>query len=524
MGGRDQPFFALDEEEIAVRGVVESYFRAEDPARLAEVDYDFDLVYSMVDDQVDHPKVAGDRALEALDPSFFVGTVVSSAIWAATLIYRQAKIRNRSADERLAEILAELIGNPEMIGKLRELIAQLPSLAALASGRAAGQQLRNVVRRADPEAEAEPSSAAAVVPPLVAPVQAAGTPLSSRDPDLSLFVTTKDDASGRLEFRLRAKDPRLALVYNELGDRFFGPTLRNFVDELTREVLDLHERRAHGRATRLQRLGERLAAQLIPERLASELEKLRGEARSLIVYADVFVPWELLCFPDRPGRPGAFWGEAFALTRWFTGCAEGFDLPLRNIGVIAPASNLRATVTESAAMLALAGNGRQVTRLKARSRELLPALFPCVFDTLHFAGHGMASRSANPDLGTLELDGDEALDAVDIPRFGFGDVHPLVFLNACHSGKGGPRPTGIGGLAKAFVDAGAAAIVGCHWAIADDMAELFAGELYRLLLAGQPLGEAGRQARHLLRRQKPEDPTWIAYSIFGQPLASCSSG
>ena len=65
----------------------------------------------------------------------------------------------------------------------------------------------------------------------------------------------------------------------------------------------------------------------------------------------------------------------------------------------------------------------------------------------------------------------------------------------------------------------AGAFVGSLWPVTDDVAVLFARVFYERLAAGVPLGEAMRQAREEVRRQRPADPTWLAYCCFADPLA-----
>jgi len=78
---------------------------------------------------------------------------------------------------------------------------------------------------------------------------------------------------------------------------------------------------------------------------------------------------------------------------------------------------------------------------------------------------------------------------------------------------------GAGGLSKAFIDAGAGALVGATWAVDDACAAAFAGQFYAELVAGQPLAEAVRRSRLYLKKAFPGDPTWLAYAAFGHPGA-----
>jgi formylglycine-generating enzyme required for sulfatase activity len=77
------------------------------------------------------------------------------------------------------------------------------------------------------------------------------------------------------------------------------------------------------------------------------------------------------------------------------------------------------------------------------------------------------------------------------------------------------------GLANAFLEAGAGAFLGSHWALDDEQAFCFAEELYRNLFAGVEIGEAVAQARSRLRHGFPGSYDWLAYTVFAHPLACC---
>ena len=82
--------------------------------------------------------------------------------------------------------------------------------------------------------------------------------------------------------------------------------------------------------------------------------------------------------------------------------------------------------------------------------------------------------------------------------------------------------TDVGGWARQFLHAGTGAFIGAYWSIYDQPASVFAQELYRRLLSGLPIGRAVQQARTAI---KPAgDPTWLAYTVFADPLARVQEG
>jgi CHAT domain-containing protein len=188
--------------------------------------------------------------------------------------------------------------------------------------------------------------------------------------------------------------------------------------------------------------------------------------------------------------------------------------------VVVPSdSGLPSAQTERDFLLSQAGNGRQVSSIEATWAGVYDALRSAQYDCLHFTGHG-AARAENPDRARIILEqGSEFVPAdVSGEAAKLGGAHPLVFLNACQVGQGGMSLTGIGGWANRFLEAGAGAFIGTYWSVFDEPAAKFMEALYPALIGGTSIGEAVKNARAAI---KPlGDPTWLAYTVFADPLAS----
>ncbi len=221
---------------------------------------------------------------------------------------------------------------------------------------------------------------------------------------------------------------------------------------------------------------------------------------------------------------GPFLCEAFAVTRWLRGIPECRHFPLHRIALVAPrAPDLPIASAERRDIFALRGPERKVERKAARYSTLLRALGSGDYDGWHFIGHGSA-RGEDPDRWALQLEEDQLLRPEDLSEAEhLGDLRPWVFLNACHAGRSGISLTGMGGWAKQFLDAGAGAFVGPSWSVSDRWARQFSRALYQRLLSGIPLGEAVHATRLEIRDAAPGDPAWLAYAIFGHPLATCGA-
>ena len=104
---------------------------------------------------------------------------------------------------------------------------------------------------------------------------------------------------------------------------------------------------------------------------------------------------------------------------------------------------------------------------------------------------------------------------------------PLVFLNACESGRTAneKRPQEVKqylqkpaeGLASSFIYGGALGCIGALWPIYDKAAAEFALEFYGRVLEGHMIGEAMRQARVRSREAHPQHITWAAFVLYGDP-------
>ena len=82
--------------------------------------------------------------------------------------------------------------------------------------------------------------------------------------------------------------------------------------------------------------------------------------------------------------------------------------------------------------------------------------------------------------------------------------------------------TNIGGWARQFLQAEAGAFIGAYWSIYDQPAYDFAQVLYSRLLSRIPIGRAVQEARTSIR--SAGDPTWLAYRVFADPLATVREG
>jgi CHAT domain-containing protein len=93
----------------------------------------------------------------------------------------------------------------------------------------------------------------------------------------------------------------------------------------------------------------------------------------------------------------------------------------------------------------------------------------------------------------------------------------LVVLSACDTGLGDiKRGQGVYGLRRAFVMAGAEAVVASLWSVNDETTRELMEGYYRNLLAGQGRITALREAMRTQRRKHPHPYFWAPFIAIGQ--------
>jgi CHAT domain-containing protein len=136
---------------------------------------------------------------------------------------------------------------------------------------------------------------------------------------------------------------------------------------------------------------------------------------------------------------------------------------------------------------------------------------------IHFTGHAESDAIASD--GALLLAGGDALGENDVARMQL-DRHPLVVLAACGTFRGDPmHVAGMSSLARAFLIAGARAVVGTLWEVEDDAAAALFLRFHENLRAGASPARALRDAqRAMLHSSDPRlkhPATWASAELLG---------
>jgi hypothetical protein len=285
-------------------------------------------------------------------------------------------------------------------------------------------------------------------------------------------------------------------------------------------------------------LGEGLFELLLPPELQTLYwEQIRplvdqGVIKTLLINSDEpWIPWELIKpyrwnDADDSEQTGPFLVEQFTLSRWLARPLPP-EVSVKQAALVMPDLNLLHVQEERDFFTALAQQHQlQLQGPLQLHDEVIASLRAGGFQLLHFATHGVFNAD-DAERSELHL-GDQSLTPADLVGSdlrGLRAARPLVFLNACESGKADLALVGAGGWAhKFFAEGRASAFVGTLWEVSDDLAADFSRLFYNGLVEGKTLGEALRAARLQIRDQEPGNPTWLAYALYGDPNAKVTFG
>lgn len=238
---------------------------------------------------------------------------------------------------------------------------------------------------------------------------------------------------------------------------------------------------------------------------------------SLFVHStETLIPWELVV-PYRDGKVLPRLGVAHVMGRWRPALGQrpqpqAFRVTrgtIANPRYVGTAQLVWSLLEANDVKQEVAAFTAMPTVDRASMKKLLDRT-----DTqfVHFTGHGEYAKRA--DLSTLILENGETIRAIDVVGSRLlAQGQPIVYLNACEVGSSGVTLGQMGGFAAQCVEGGCSGIVAPYWAVADDSAREFAVAFYAQLRAGRSIGEA----LQALRKEKPRDPTYQAFSYLGDP-------
>jgi DNA-binding beta-propeller fold protein YncE len=292
---------------------------------------------------------------------------------------------------------------------------------------------------------------------------------------------------------------------------------KNEIEEIAR--LD-YNTKSEAAKHKLRTRGIGLWEDLVPCKIRDRFYSRHDKIRRIIIYAneDLF-PWEML-YPYRKEPHfdcDQFLIELVEVCRWVHGSEPPTTIPVRRadfvVAVQAELDKADAEITKVIDLLKIWNAALQGKRIED-ANELFQLFKQKIVSLLHFACH----QSFDQDIERIMVNNDPVTPQDFVDAQLLADAAPFIFMNACRSDRKVPGYTKMGGWANSFLSAGAGAFIGTLWEVRDETAKLFAETLYQELFhleQQQTFGEALRRARLAVQKEAPGDPTWLAYSFYG---------
>lgn len=377
----------------------------------------------------------------------------------------------------------------------------------------------------------------------------AAPPDIADDDKLALLIEQRTEG-GQVFYDYTLHSEALGFAYRRvrskpLLDRGGGPaaTAIAFVERIYERVTtelksldDLKELQREARA-----LGANLCLELFDPEVAKLLWPLRDRINLVqIVSWEPYIPWELvrLCDPDSDDIDDRFLCE-YGLVRTVSDEMPVKSLPMVDwayLGATFPMGSFPPVGAEldyfsTTSANSLQGHGIAPKPIPATRDAFYDALAAGDFDVLHISCHAESPQQAI-DRASLII-GDETVPGQSNARLIEVDTttveaearlkkrHPLIFLNACETGRVGAVLTAWGGWPNVFMRKGAGAFVGASWEVRDKPAAVFSTTFYNAMLAGKMLSEAATAARAAAKAMG--DASWLAFKVYGHPRARRAS-
>jgi len=365
------------------------------------------------------------------------------------------------------------------------------------------------------------------------------------DDKLALIVKQRLEG-GQVFYEYTLHSEALGLPYLEvrskpLLDRGGGPAatalafVEHIYERVTQELKSLNDLKQLQREARA--LGASLCQELFDPEVAKVLWPLRDRIKLIqVVSWEPYIPWELVRLRDPVSDQidDRFLCE-YGLVRTLSDEMPPRTMPMGNwayLGASFPMGSLPPVGAEldyftKTSPESLRGHGITPKAIAATRDAFYDALAEGDFDVLHISCHA-DSPHQSIERASLII-GDETPPGATTPQLVEVDTitvaaearlkrrRPLVFLNACETGRVGAVLTAWGGWPNVFLRQGAGAFVGAAWAVRDKPAAVFSTAFYNALLDGKTLAEAASRAR--AEAKKLGDASWLAFKVYGHPRA-----
>jgi hypothetical protein len=332
-----------------------------------------------------------------------------------------------------------------------------------------------------------------------------------------------------------------------LKDRGDSPagTITAYVKRIYDQVARKLQGDIAGDLKRLQREVRALGANLSDELLDPDLVRTLWPYRDKISLIELiswepYIPWEMvrLQHPDTGEIDEKFLAE-YGLVRTLSDTSPPRELPARKWTYyraqfpsgMYPAVGAEIDYFTKTGPGTLRAHNIEADALEDGEDAFYDALAEGDFDILHLACHAEGDEAeidrAQLIIGEASDPGGDARPVAVGPSILKAEArwktrHPVVFLNACETGRAGALLTAWGGWPNVFMRCGAGVFIGSAWPVRDGPASRFAAALYESLLSGATLADAATSAREAARTSASGaelDASWLAFKVYGHPRA-----
>lgn len=376
--------------------------------------------------------------------------------------------------------------------------------------------------------------------------RAVAAPADPADDDKLALLIEQRNENGKVFYNYELHCEALNLHYERfdskpLLDRGDGPAqnARAFVERIyarvTQELKSFNDLKALQREARA--LGATLSRELFDPDVARRLWPLRDRIKLIQIRSwEPYIPWELVRLhdPDTNDTDQHFLAE-YNLVRTLTDRPPARRLAMRDWSYLAasfPMGSLPAVGAELGYFTGTQAQSLQARAIKpaaiqATKDAFYDALADGKFDVLHISCHAESVHQSIEDasliIGDMTPPGASRPELIQVNTETVRNEAkltaraPLVFLNACETGRVGAVLTAWGGWPNVFMRCGAGAFVGAAWAVRDKPAAEFATAFYEALWHDKTLAEAAGAARQAAKASG--DASWLAFKVYGHPRA-----
>jgi hypothetical protein len=273
----------------------------------------------------------------------------------------------------------------------------------------------------------------------------------------------------------------------------------------------------------LKGFGINFANCVVPASIQTALRQIRQKVEQFRIMNDADdLPWELL-YIDAPDTGEAAASEGFFLadlagtSRWrYDAPAPAKIFAIPSI-LVHPEGSPPYTAEEIRQLQQLFPAAQVIENMG----DLLKLIGQDKFGMLHFASHNLEaadySGGSYVPFGMARFDQNLFTGAVRPNTY--RTSRPLIFMNACTTAGGSSLFTETFSWADRYLRSGAGSFIGSLWEISDQSAPVFAVAFYEKLKNGSTLGEAMHAGREAIRNLDAGDPSRLAYTLYGNPLA-----